>query len=340
MITTEHSAGDRAEITDQELATAGEILDRIATRYDERLVGHERLRTSLLVTLLAEGHILLESLPGLAKTTAAATLAGTVNASFSRIQCTADLLPSDIIGTEVYDPSAATFSTRLGPVHAHFVLLDEINRSNAKTQSALLEAMQERQTSIGGVMYPVPSPFMVLATQNPIEDEGTYVLPRAQIDRFLLKEVIDYPSADEELEVLNRIDSGVLGTRTPETPGVVSIAEVRYLIGLAARVYVDESIKRYAVAIAQATRDLGHVIDPELAGYVEFGASPRGSIALQQASRAFALLERRSYVLPEDIRRQCHGVLRHRLHLGFQAIADDVRPETIIDAVMAAVPTP
>ena len=340
MTITAHSTGGHAEITERELATADDILERISTRYDARLVGHAVLRTSLLVTLLAEGHILVESVPGLAKTTAAATLAGTVNASFSRIQCTPDLLPSDIVGTEVYDPSAATFSTRLGPVHAHFVLLDEINRSNAKTQSALLEAMQERQTSIGGVMYPLPSPFMVLATQNPIEDEGTYVLPRAQTDRFLLKEVIDYPSPDEELEVLNRIDSGVLGTRMPEAAGVVSIAEVRFLIDLAARVYVDDSIKRYAVAIAQATRNLAAVVDPELAAYVEFGVSPRGSIALQQASRAFALIDRRTYVVPEDLRRMCHSVLRHRLHLGFQAIADDVRAEAIIDAVLAAVPTP
>jgi MoxR-like ATPase len=340
VITTEHSAGDRAEISEGELATADDILARIAAFYDARLVGHDALRTSLLVALLAEGHILLESMPGLAKTTAAATLAGAVNASFSRIQCTADLLPSDIIGTEVYDPSAATFSTRLGPVHAHFVLLDEINRSNAKTQSALLEAMQERQTSIGGVMYPLPVPFMVLATQNPIEDEGTYILPRAQIDRFVLKEVIDYPTPDEELEVLERVDRGVLGAHPADAPGVVSTSEVRVLIDLAARVYVDESVKRYAVAIAQATRRLDAVIDPELAAYVEFGASPRGSIALQQTSRALALLDRRPYVVPEDIRRMCHGVLRHRLHLGYQAIADDVRPESIIDAVVAAVPTP
>ena len=185
----------------------------MATAYDSKVVGQPRLRTTLVVTLLAEGHILLESVPGLAKTTAAATLACAVNASFVRIQCTPDLLPSDILGTQVYDPHTATFDTRLGPVHANFVLLDEINRSSAKTQSAMLEAMQERQTSIGGVMYPLPSPFMVLATQNPIEEEGTYILPEAQLDRFLIKDVIDYPSADEELEVLDRIDRGVLGTR-------------------------------------------------------------------------------------------------------------------------------
>jgi MoxR-like ATPase len=308
--------------------------------YDAKLVGQERLRTSLLVTLLAEGHVLLESVPGLAKTTAASTLAGTVSASFSRIQCTPDLLPSDIIGTQVYDPSNATFDTRLGPVHANFVLLDEVNRSSAKTQSAMLEAMQERQTSIGGVMYPLPDPFMVLATQNPIEEEGTYPLPQAQMDRFLLKEIIDYPSADEELEVLQRIDRGVLGAHAPDPARVVDLDDVLTLIDLTARVYVDDSVKRYAVAIAQATRRAREVIDPDLAGYVEFGASPRGSIALQQASRALALLDGRPFATPDDVRELRHAVLRHRIKLGFQAIADDVKVESIIDAVFASTATP
>jgi MoxR-like ATPase len=290
--------------------------------------------------MLAEGHILLESVPGLAKTTAASTLASSVSASFARIQCTPDLLPSDIIGTQVYDPNAATFSTRLGPVHANFVLLDEINRSSAKTQSAMLEAMQERQTSIGGQMYPLPELFMVLATQNPIEEEGTYLLPKAQMDRFLLKEVIDYPTPEEELEVLNRIDSGVLGTHSGEVRGAVELADALFLIDLASRVYVDDSIKRYAVSIAQATRTTSSVIDPELASYVEFGASPRGAIALQQVGRALALLSGRTYVVPDDLRALRHSVLRHRLHLGFQAIADDVRVESIIDAIYGAVPAP
>src|SRR3990170_143557 len=190
----------RRPIGDADMERAHDIFTRLAAAYDGKIVGQIRLRTSVIVTMLAEGHILLESVPGLAKTTAASTIANAVNASFVRIQCTPDLLPSDIIGTQVYDPNTATFSTRLGPVHANFVLLDEINRSSAKTQSAMLEAMQERQTSIGGVMYPLPSPFMVLATQNPIEEEGTYILPEAQVDRFLLKEVIDYPDAEEELE--------------------------------------------------------------------------------------------------------------------------------------------
>jgi len=334
------TAGGRLAITDDEMERAGNIVTKLADAFDSKVVGQARLRTSLLVTMLAEGHILLESVPGLAKTTAASTVASAVNASFVRIQCTPDLLPSDIVGTQVYDPTTATFSTRLGPVHANFVLLDEINRSSAKTQSAMLEAMQERQTSIGGQMYPLPGLFMVLATQNPIEEEGTYILPEAQMDRFLLKEVIDYPTPDEEFEVLNRIDSGVLGAHAAEQASVVDIPDVVFLIELASRVYVDDAVKRYAVAITQATRHTATVIDATLASYVEFGASPRGAIALQQVGRALALLNGRTYVLPDDLRALRYSVMRHRLHLGFQAIADDVAVESIIDAIYAAVPTP
>jgi MoxR-like ATPase len=337
--TSRHPEG-RQPISDADMERAHDIFTRLATTYDGKVVGQVRLRTSLIVTMLAEGHILLESVPGLAKTTAASTLANAVSASFARIQCTPDLLPSDIIGTQVYDPNTATFSTRLGPVHANFVLLDEINRSSAKTQSAMLEAMQERQTSIGGQMYPLPALFMVLATQNPIEEEGTYLLPKAQMDRFLLKEVIDYPTADEELEVLNRIDSGVLGAHAAEVTSAVDLPDALFLIDLSSRVYVDVSVKRYAVAITQATRDAATIIDPELAAYVDYGASPRGAIALQQVGRAFALMNGRTYVVPEDIRALRHSVLRHRLHLGFQALADNVNVETIIDAIFAAVPTP
>jgi MoxR-like ATPase len=327
-------------ITDDEMARATELVARMSNAFDSKLVGQSAVRTGLLVTLLAEGHTLLESVPGLAKTTAAATLAGIVSASFSRIQCTPDLLPSDIVGTQVYDPSNGEFDTRLGPIHANFVLIDEINRASAKTQSATLEAMQERQTSIGGVMYPLPRPFMVLATQNPIEEEGTYHLPQAQLDRFLLKEVIDYPSADEEVEVLRRINRGVLGTRATAVEPVVSLDEVGFLVDLTARVYIDDEVQRYAVSISQATRRADELIDPDLAGYINLGASPRGAIALQQAAMALALLEQRSFVTPDDIRTLRYDVLRHRIRLGFQAVADDVAVETIIDAIFAAVPTP
>jgi MoxR-like ATPase len=330
----------RGPIAAVEIERATELVQRMVRAYDAKLVGQDTVRTSLLVTLLAEGHTLLEGVPGLAKTTAASTLAGVVSASFARIQCTPDLLPSDIIGTQVYDPSNGEFDTRLGPIHANFVLLDEINRASAKTQSATLEAMQERQTSIGGVMYPLPRPFMVLATQNPIEEEGTYHLPRAQLDRFLLKEVIEYPTPDQELEVLRRVHRGVLGIRAPDPDCVVELDDVRFLIELATRVYVDEEIMRYAVAIAQATRDAASMIDPELAGYIELGASPRGAIALQKAAQALAVLNGRAFVVPDDVRHVRYSTLRHRIRLGFHAIADGVRVETIIDAIFGAVPTP
>jgi MoxR-like ATPase len=314
------------------------VVDQIAAVYASTVVGQLELRTSLLATLVARGHILLESVPGLAKTTAAATLARAVNASFARIQCTPDLLPSDIIGTQVFDAATSGFRTQLGPVHAHFVLLDEINRSSAKTQSAMLEAMQERQTSIGGAIHLLPSPFMVLATQNPIEEEGTYVLPQAQLDRFLLKEVIAYPAPEAELEVLRRIDHGNTNDRSG-VPGV-SLEDVRFLQDLLMRVFIDDSVRRYIVAIVNATRRPIGVLDATMAGYIEYGVSPRGSIALQQVARAIALLNGRGHVIPEDVGVLRHSVLRHRVVLNFDAVASRVEPESIIDAVFKAVPTP
>jgi MoxR-like ATPase len=324
-------------ITPDELTQAGEILAAIEASFSARVVGQERLRTALLVALLAEGHILLESVPGLAKTLAASTLATSVNAEFSRIQCTPDLLPSDIIGTQVYDPRNHTFETQLGPVHANFVLLDEINRASAKTQSAMLEAMQESQTSIAGVVHRLPVPFMVLATQNPIEEEGTYVLPRAQMDRFLLKEVIDYPSIDQEVLVLDRIENGTLG-RDTHAKAVVGHDHVSYLHSLTHRVYVDPAVKRYVAALVAATR--GDALPQELRSYVDMGASPRATVAFFQAARALALLNGRNHVIPEDVRTLRHGVLRHRVHLSFEALAERVRVEDVIDSVVKTVPSP
>jgi MoxR-like ATPase len=263
-----------------------------------------------------------------------------VSAEFARIQCTPDLLPSDIVGTQVYDPRNHTFETQLGPVHANFVLLDEINRASAKTQSALLEAMQERQTSIAGEMHRLPQPFMVLATQNPIEEEGTYILPYAQMDRFLLKEVVDYPHESDELTVLDRIDDGTLGQHAAAVQPVISTSDVIDLQALVRRVYVDPAIKRYVVSLIRATREIGTLLGPELAAYVDIGASPRGSIAFFQAARAMAVVQGRHYVIPEDVRELRHAVLRHRIHLSFEALADRVAPETVIDAVFRAVPTP
>jgi MoxR-like ATPase len=323
-----------------ELTRAGELLGEISAAFRAKVVGQDQLRTSMLVTLLAEGHLLIESLPGLAKTLSSHTLAQAISATYSRIQCTPDLLPSDIIGTQVYDPRHHLFETQLGPVHANIVLLDEVNRASAKTQSAMLEAMQERQTSIAGQVHPLPRPFLVLATQNPIEQEGTYLLPEAQLDRFLLKEVLDYPSHDDEVGVLNRVADGTLDQAPAAGKGVVTTAQVRDLQELAKRVYVDAAVKRYIVDVVHATRDARRVIGPELGQYVDTGASPRGSIAFLRVAQALAVLDGRDHVIPEDVQQLRHGVLRHRLHLTFEALADQVPPETVIDAVFAAVPTP
>lgn len=325
--------------TDHELARAGQVLDQIANAYSVRMVGQERLRTSLLIALIAGGHILLESVPGLAKTTAASTLADTVAADFKRIQCTPDLLPSDITGNQVYDASKGSFRTVLGPVHSNFVLLDEINRSSAKTQSAMLEAMQEHQTTIGGQVHHLPKPFLVIATQNPVEQEGTYELPEAQLDRFLMKEIVEYPSPQEEFEVLERIDTGVLDPDR-HMSSTASLDDVLMMQDVASRIHVSPAIRNYIVGLSYVTRNPAPYIGEERARYVKYGASPRASIAFLQCSRALALLNRRSHVLPEDIRELRHLVLRHRLLLTFEAEADGVRSEDLVDAIFQSVPTP
>ncbi|WP_188667088.1 AAA family ATPase [Tersicoccus solisilvae] len=321
------------------MAAAERSLTAVASAYDAKVVGQQRLRETLLVALLTGGHVLLESVPGLAKTTAATTLAAAVNGTFRRIQCTPDLLPSDIVGTQIYDAAQAAFVTQLGPVHANVVLLDEINRSSAKTQSAMLEAMQERQTTIGGTEYSLPEPFLVLATQNPIEQEGTYQLPEAQMDRFMLKDVLDYPTPVEEAEMLRRIDAGVYAPDRVH-PAVLELHDVQTLQATSRQVYLDRTIGEYIVGLVYVTRNAARYIDPRLARYIEFGASPRASIAFAQAARAVALLDRRDHVLPEDVKSLAHRVLRHRLILGFEAVAQGVPVETIIDAVVAAVRTP
>ncbi|MDQ2757330.1 MAG: AAA family ATPase [Actinomycetota bacterium] len=326
-----------AVLARDEVKWAQRTLRSVSQAFEAKVVGQGRLQETLLIGLLTGGHILLESVPGLAKTTAAATLARTVTGTFTRIQCTPDLLPSDIVGTQVYDAGKATFETHLGPVHANFVLLDEINRSSAKTQSAMLEAMQERQTSIGGRIHPLPEPFLVLATQNPIEQEGTYPLPEAQLDRFMLKDVLDYPTLEEEAEVLHRIDAGVFSA--PASP-VIALADVERLQALTRRVYADPAIVRYAVGIVYVTRHAELYIEPALARFIEFGASPRASIAFVQAARARALLAGRDHVVPDDVKALAHRVLRHRVVLGFEAIAEGVPVESVVDALVATVRTP
>jgi len=321
-----------------DLARAGHLVGRVRDAFRSRVVGQEQLQVSLLVALMGDGHVLLESVPGLAKTTAAQTLADSVGGTFSRIQCTPDLLPSDIVGTQIYEPVTGSFSTQLGPVHANVVLLDEINRSSAKTQSAMLEAMQERQTSIGGVEHPVPDPFIVLATQNPIEHEGTYDLPEAQLDRFLLKEVLAYPHPTEEVEILGRVERRVFDDALPAEHRL-SVDDVRFLQRAVARVYVDPAIKRYIVSVVQATRPPSPALG-DLARYVTAGASPRASISFAQVARAMAVLDGRTYAIPEDVRRLGYQVLRHRILLNFDAVADGLRPERLVDAVFDATPTP
>jgi len=325
-------------ITPDELERARAILATITESYGSKVVGQQSLRRSLLIALITGGHVLLESVPGLAKTTAAQAIADAVNADFKRIQCTPDLLPSDIIGSQVFNAKTSSFETQLGPVHSNFVLLDEINRSSAKTQSAMLEAMQEKQTTIGGVHYPLPSPFLVLATQNPIEQEGTYHLPEAQLDRFLLKEVLAYPAFDEEIAILGRIDSGVFDDDAPKT--TVTVDDVLFLQRIVKNIFLDGAITNYIVSAVYITRHAEQYIAADLADGIEFGASPRASIAFSRAARAVALIAGRDHVIPEDVKSLRHVVLRHRLILGFEAVADELAPETIIDAIFDAVKAP
>lgn len=327
---------NKSEITNVELEKSKQIISKITDSYYKKMVGQTRLGWSLLIAIISNGHILLESVPGLAKTTAAKTLTDTVNGKFSRIQCTPDLLPSDIIGTQIFNYTTNTFETKLGPVYANFVLLDEINRSSAKTQSAMLEVMQEHQTTIGGYNYAMPKIFTVIATQNPIEQEGTYLLSEAQLDRFLLKEKIDYPTQDEEFEILNRIEKDVFSN----TEAVAELEDVYFLQQMAKKVYLDDSIKKYIISIVNATRHAADFIGKDLAEYITLGSSTRGCISLMEVSKAVALINGRSYVTPDDVKTLIHSVLRHRISLNFAAVADGVTEEMIIDKIVGAIQTP
>ena len=325
-------------LTDDELKRSKELLDRIQKIFSERVVGQENLRETLIVGLLAQGHILMESVPGLAKTTAAQTIAQAISGSFHRIQCTPDLMPNDIVGTRIWNQAENEMTTELGPVHANIVLLDEINRSSAKTQSAMLEAMQEGQTTIGGIVYPLPKPFMVMATQNPIEEEGTYVLPEAQMDRFLMKEIITYPKPLEELEVLNRIEAGTMEKPIDAEP--ISLEDLTFLQQMTKRVFLHDTLKAYIVDIINTTRGMGPNPLPGFSQHVRVGASPRGGIALMRASQAVALMAGRNYVMPDDIKKLRHAILRHRIIRTFDAMADEISVDGLIDAVFNAVAVP
>lgn len=323
-------------LTEEELKMGRDLIDALSKYFDERIVGQKNLKKALLVSFMANGHVLLESVPGLAKTTAAKVLTDAVSGKFAKIQCTPDLLPSDIIGTQIFNYSTNRFETKIGPVDANFVLLDEINRSSAKTQSAMLEVMQERKLSIAGVTYPMMNPFIVIATQNPIEQEGTYLLAEAQLDRFLIKEIIEYPNVSEEMQILDRIESGIIDDNHP----ILDINAILFLQDITKRVYVDDEIKRYIARIIYATRNSSSIIPKSIAKYVEMGSSPRGTIAIMNVAKAIAVMNNRNYVTPDDCKEMIHSILRHRITLNYAAVVDGVTVEKVIDAIIGAIDTP
>ena len=302
------------------------FIDLLMLEMNKVIIGQKHMTERLLIGLLSNGHILLEGVPGLAKTLAINTLANTIDANFSRIQFTPDLLPADVIGTQIYSPKKETFSIKKGPIFANFILADEINRAPAKVQSALLEAMQERQITIGDETFKLEEPFLVLATQNPVEQEGTYPLPEAQVDRFMLKVVIDYPEKEEEKLIIRNNIAKIFPTANqvlkPE-----SIIQARELVK---DVYMDEKIEQYIVDIVFASRYPEKFGLEKFSGMISFGASPRASISLAMASKAFAFIKRRGYVIPEDVRAICHDVLRHRIGLTYEAEAENITSEDII----------
>ena len=325
----------------RELRAVPETLDGRTTSeallYEIRrvIVGQDAMLERVLVAVLASGHLLLEGVPGLAKTLTIKTLADVLDSSFRRIQFTPDLVPADLVGTRIYRPDKGTFDTELGPVFCNFLLADEINRAPAKVQSALLEVMQERQVTIGPESYPVPRPFLVMATQNPIESEGTYPLPEAQVDRFMMKVVVGYPTAGEEAVVVERSLRPA-----PDVRPVLTAAGLGELQALTSDVYVDRTIVDYAVALTAATRTPEAVGLPKVKEFIAFGASPRGSINLVHAARALAVARGRRYVLPSDVTELAHDVLRHRVVPSFTALAEEVTADMILDRLIPVVPVP
>jgi MoxR-like ATPase len=316
-------------------AREGELLERTVFEVKKVIVGQDRLVERMLVGLLAKGHLLLEGVPGVAKTLAVETVAKVVGGTFSRLQFTPDLVPSDILGTRIYRQGREAFDVELGPVVANFVLADEINRAPAKVQSAMLEVMAEKHLSIGGKTFPMPDPFLVLATQNPIENEGVYPLPEAQRDRFLFKIIIEYPNLEEEREIIYR-----MGVDPPAAEQVIDPAELVRLQGVASRVFVHHALVDYVVRLVVATRAPGeHGLD-DVAGWVAYGASPRASLGIVAAARALALVRGRDYVLPQDVMDVAPDVLRHRLVLSYDAVADAVPMDHILSRVLQTVPLP
>ncbi len=326
---------DVQQIKDR-VAEKADLLDRLKSEMRKTIVGQESMLSRLMTGLLTSGHVLLEGVPGLAKTTAIKSLAESLHTSFQRIQFTPDLLPADLIGTMIYQPATGTFTTRKGPLFANFVLADEINRAPSKVQSALLEAMQERQVTIGDETYPLEGLFLVMATQNPIEQEGTYPLPEAQVDRFMLKIKIDYPKPEEERKVL---DMALDDTNRPIQP-VLSPDDVFGMQEVVKLIYVDDQLKDYILSLVQATRDPAAFDMHDLAPLIDYGGSPRATIYLGIGARAVAFLNGRGYVTPQDVKDVAYDVLRHRIILTYEAEAEQITPEDVIGTILSKVPVP
>ncbi len=324
-------------LLNEKINHSANFIDKIHDEIGKIIVGQSHMLERLLIGLLSNGHILLEGVPGLAKTLSIKSLANTINAHFSRIQFTPDLLPADVIGTMIYNQQKNEFVVRKGPIFANFILADEINRAPAKVQSALLEAMQERQVTIGNSSYQLEEPFLVLATQNPIEQEGTYPLPEAQVDRFMLKVIIDYPSKSEEQAIIRQ---NVLGMQQPRINAVVSSSEILNARQLVREVYMDEKVEQYIIDIVFASRYPDQYNLPKLKPLISYGGSPRASINLALAAKAYAYLNKRGYVIPEDVRNICKDVLRHRIGLTYEAEAENVNIEMVINEILKAVNVP
>ncbi|MES2847438.1 MAG: MoxR family ATPase [Bacteroidota bacterium] len=324
-------------LLNEKISSAAGFVSRINDELSKVIVGQQGMIERLLIGLLSNGHVLLEGVPGLAKTLAIKSLSQTIHAGFSRIQFTPDLLPADVIGTMIYNQSKNEFYVRKGPIFSNFILADEINRAPAKVQSALLEAMQERQVTIGDSTYKLEEPFLVLATQNPIEQEGTYPLPEAQVDRFMLKVVIDYPSKSEEQLIIRQ---NTMGLSSPTINPVAAKSEILTAKELVRQVYVDEKVENYILDIVFATRFPDKYNLPKLKPVIGFGGSPRASINLALASKAYAFLNKRGYVIPEDVRSICKDVLRHRIGLTYEAEAENINAEQVINEILRVVNVP
>ena len=323
---------DNAELSREEIAT---LMERILYEVKKIVVGQDHFLERVLVAILAQGHLLVEGVPGLAKTLTIKTLARTIRGTFRRIQFTPDLVPADLVGTRIYNQKTGDFSTSLGPVFTHLLLADEINRAPAKVQSALLEVMQERQVTIAGETHKVPEPFLVMATQNPIETEGTYPLPEAQVDRFMMKVLVDYPNEEEEFVIAQR----VTGTPVTLSP-VASMGQLAELQQECRKVYVDPSLMQYAVKLVSATRRPERYELADIAKFLTFGASPRATIGLIEGARALAFMRGRGYALPEDMTGLVGDVMRHRLVLSYEALAEGLNADAVIDRILKKIPVP